>query len=414
MGESFLNGRSFALIRYRATYVLLALTMLIVLLLNVPGQLRITTDSIDSYSLATGLPMVERYGHGWPLEYLARETSATGFGEPRTSSWHISQSVTSFRPWYLLGDVALSLMTLAMIAGLYEFRRKWRTASRQISLRALLVAIFVICAASSYYAAHQAQHSREAATIIRLSRARSAAGESDAVECVWTRGGPTWLRDLVGDPFFIAFDRVCFLCLVPTDNMREVTNFVRLRQVIIDQPVTDQEVNRLTNLRELEAIYLGINGVWKSSGEIPLPTLRVLALSRKRVINTESIRNLPALEILDLADVTLQGDLSKPLQSASKLRVLILRGSNIGDHDLKKAIAGSPRLQAIDLRNTTITDQSIAAIVKLPEVDFLYLEGTQLSSDGINRIHAALPTCDFGYSPLFDHDLTIEPTSENP
>ena len=57
------------------------------------------------------------------------------------------------------------------------------------------------------------------------------------------------------------------------------------------------------------------------------------------------------------------------------------------DHDLERIVSEHPRLQALDLRSTAVTDEGLSHLARLSELKWLWLDPAQCSDQAPGRLH---------------------------
>ena len=145
----------------------------------------------------------------------------------------------------------------------------------------------------------------------------------------YDRGGPDWLRDLVGDEWMVGFDRV---------------EYVRFR----DGPITDdglKNLGGLTNLTRFELSYTQVGD-----------------------------------------------DGLKHLSGLTNLKGLWLNGTQVTDDGLK-CLSGLTNLQVLGLNNTQVTDDGLKHLSGLANLKTLRLNGTQVTNEGVQSLKEKLPHC---------------------
>jgi hypothetical protein len=79
-------------------------------------------------------------------------------------------------------------------------------------------------------------------------------------------------------------------------------------------------------------------------------------------------------------------------RSLNRLEVLDLRGSSINDESLA-IIAELPTVRILRLSNTKVTDAGLEHLRELPRLEFIWIGGTEITNSAIGRFKAVRPGC---------------------
>jgi hypothetical protein len=77
------------------------------------------------------------------------------------------------------------------------------------------------------------------------------------------------------------------------------------------------------------------------------------------------------------------------------LTYINLYRSNVTDAGIKELVSLSHKLEAIDVRSTSVSDKSVPALKQFPRLTLLRVQGSALSAQGRDEIRKALPNCKF-------------------
>jgi hypothetical protein len=252
---------------HRSTVVVALLMLVPAVLMNVPGEL------ISPLTGNVGGGYEAEYVHGWPWVSLHRsvfydfsieggpvapDKPIAGVPWLAWTSWWFWQGKTwRLWPWRLVGDVLVSLLLIAVVASLWEWRRRRRSRAIQFSLAGCLIAFTIIAAILGWW-----WHAKN------VSGWEGSFEESTDGEWLnFQTGyyGPLWLRRLFGkDLLAPAFERVDSADLqVADDNqlMHAVSilkNFPYLRELSISTPRENPQIDysELANLKRLRYLTL--------------------------------------------------------------------------------------------------------------------------------------------------------------
>ena len=82
----------------------------------------------------------------------------------------------------------------------------------------------------------------------------------------------------------------------------------------------------------------------------------------------------------------------KELVKLQNLEMLFLYDAQITDAGLKE-LAKLQKLKILELNRTKITDAGLKEVAKLKQLTLLYLSGTKITAEGIAELRKALPNC---------------------
>lgn len=98
-----------------------------------------------------------------------------------------------------------------------------------------------------------------------------------------------------------------------------------------------------------------------------------------------------SLEQLTLEVTKVDDGMGAWLQKATGLRELDMSWTKVGDSFLQE-LSGFQDLSVLWMTGTRLTDQSIDAILRLPKLESLDVQRTQISEAGLERIRKARPS----------------------
>lgn len=162
-----------------------------------------------------------------------------------------------------------------------------------------------------------------------------------------------------------------------------------LRELYLDGTgITDEGVQQLLPLTELWSFSADDTLITDRGLEYlgRLPNLGLLTLNNTRVRGT-GLAWLADLDDLNLylEDCRLADDaIAEGLPRLTLLRLLSLSKTDIGDHALA-GIGACRRLENLRLAHTRITDATLDLLEDLPALETLYVEGTAVTRDRLER-----------------------------
>jgi hypothetical protein len=224
----------------------------------------------------------------------------------------------------------------------------------------MLILAGVVSAAAAIFAFHRSQHAAEKSILQAIQNTEDPSIQwsgtiSDRVE--WRPGGPSWLRQLVGDRPFQPFDRVVG---IDTSGV-ELKHVVKLRHVKVVRigNVSNRQLKMLEDLPHLGALDMCYANLDDEGQEL---------IDEDGYVIEQYFRlpRMPKLRGLNLYDTAFRGD---------------------GLHNV-------PSIEVLELTGTDIGDDSIPALSTLTNLRELSLYGTSISDSGIDRLREALPDCE--------------------
>lgn len=281
----------FALPWHRSTYVVAAVTALLMVVIAFPGE--ITSPLAGNF----GGAYTATYDHGWPLTFLARGYRYD-FSQPKMfpdipkwgvpwlawDSWQIwemnnarsywsPEDVNSWKPVNLVVDFVVALLVVITLATLWERRRRRSSRLMTFSLRDAALVMTAAACLLGWGAHAQHVHIRELKLVGTLDQLAAYGYESSIA--------PQWLQRLVG-----------------TENLPEL--FLRVDELEIS--VTDQEelqkvIRICKEFKWLKTVEVHDLSMMQLAGLQALPQLEVLKVCFDE-LSAEQIASLAALQQL--------------------------------------------------------------------------------------------------------------------
>jgi internalin A len=203
-----------------------------------------------------------------------------------------------------------------------------------------------------------------------------------SVEALTMENTPTLARQNSGDNSVRSLDA----------GLAHVKNMPRLRKLVLTSTrFSDtglEEIAQITDLEELglQGTFLRDEQLVKLTG---LKNLRVLDISRTRVSDAcfESLMAFKDLEVLRIGNnLTVNGSgflAARRARGLQKLKHLNAAYSGWNDEGMK-GVEMTPTLEYLDLGKTNVNDNNIRAVMKLKDLQYIYLhELERLSGNGL-------------------------------
>ena len=333
-----------------STWFVIALGVGVFTLLNWPGEY----DDISRLYSSDDVTLV----HGWPATYLERDVifdDGYGFLTPieETKFWSLNLDVLDFHPWALLLNCIVACAVIAVVATLWERRRRRLGPWWRFSLRRLFV-IVTLCAVVAGWWSIRAREESETLDLIReIGYTNNPSFQIDFDRTLSFRlehpvlvpHFPGWVRQFIGNERLLPLHINRFVGrfdvnLKESMNLDEVARVINLAPTIVNvwadaaqcrrleillkkQPDLRQlrlvcepeldELKRLRNLRSLELLLC----VPKKSGT-PATS------AEWQPMIAEIIRNNQKLERLELKRHPLDTAACKAIQSLQHLKKLAI------------------------------------------------------------------------------------------
>lgn len=343
-------------VRLAITYSLATVLGTLLIFGNIVGQhvVRPNLSTIGQYG--PHFDVEERFEHGFPFTYVSRGRSLTLGGDRSPGFFDIVHNVEQFDALNLIVNVVIgvaALVTSVLVCNAW-LQRKKRLA--QLSTLEMLLCVGSVACIAAVYSHARSDYLRELGVLQALT-ARSGSASEFRQDVTWSRGGPTWLRRLIGDVPFRVFDRVVAL-EATGEQLEYVIALKQVRAVRVTGTVSNLQLKSLEQLPNLETLDLSF------------------------------VALVEEFETIDADGVVLEPYLCLPT-------MLTLRGINLYDTAFKgDGLEAIPSIEVLDLTATDIGDESVGALATLAELKQLLLGNTKFSDAGINRLRELHRSCD--------------------
>ena len=412
-----------------STGVALAIALLFLFLPNVPGQIVVGPDIFAPGKYGPHFECYERCEHGWPLTYLWREpVEFSTYPFWRLSLWNLSQGVDRWSTTRFLADVAIAILVLLVTGVAFEAWGRRRRAIYQFHVVDLLVLVLVCSVALGRLAAELRERREEQRLLKAIGETKSDVEWGCSVEerAEWERGGPSWLRRIVGDRCFRFLDRVVGLDVTGAE-LKHAVRLRHLKVLRIKWSATKADIKLLENVPKLEALdasflerdiendkelldyddprayeldlpnlpYLrGLNGYdspFSARGLERLTRIEVLYISGEGA-DLKQVACLSRLKELYLPDTAASDSDLRHLAGLQQLEQLWLGFNRLSDAGLAH-LAALPNLRMLDLAYSDVTDEGLDLLKGLSKLECLDLTETKVTDAGVNDLQQALPDC---------------------
>jgi hypothetical protein len=304
----------------------------------------------------------------------------------------------------------LLLMSLWCAAALV-FRRRFQYSLRSLLL--LVVAVAIVCSWLKVQIERAAKQ-KEAVEAIKAAGGGATytlwhnpiwpqEEESDPFSDVNERPPFVWLRELLGDDFFLDVRRLRLNGPKITDAClaRLKTHLNGLDRLdcltLTDAQITDAGLVHLQGLSRLVVLDLARTGI-SDEGLVHLAGLRQLqslALTGTRITDEGLVHleGLRQLQILALTGTRISDEGLVHLKGLGQLQVLDLSGTRVTDRGLLH-LKGLRQLRVLNLSGTRVTDRGLLHLEGLSQLETLLLFGPKVTDEGVKKLRQALPKCE--------------------
>ncbi|MCG8650527.1 MAG: hypothetical protein MI861_11890, partial [Pirellulales bacterium] len=260
--------------RFRSSYVVAALVLTLLCLLNLPGRLQIDWDVLAAKdSLDPSFPRFQTRVnclHGWPMVVLRRAGSHVNgvTAAPLGSYWHLLRDVKSFHPLGLIINLLVGwfLVRGAMLA--FDRWRRKRKSLLQMHVIDVLAIASLVAIVSCVLMYHDSTNQKERSAIDRISKIlpKSVNWGSHAVDrACWLPSRTAWIREARQQHYLSVFDRVVGFS-VSGEELPELKELKHLRYVQLRGEVTNGKLQTLTELPQLEVLDISVYQITDKDG----------------------------------------------------------------------------------------------------------------------------------------------------
>ncbi|MGI8980856.1 MAG: leucine-rich repeat domain-containing protein [Pirellulaceae bacterium] len=383
---------------HTSSRVLMGLILLVMVLLNGPGQV---THHVDRVSGLDIFDLVPQYEHGWPLTHLVRQekrdhpwsANAHQFSFPTIAKcwqfWDLQGSDTFF-PGRLVANVAIGFLISVAAGWLFEMWRRRHRSLLQIHLLDIGLATTAVGALLAWYVAARSAHQREEAalslTVEEMTEHGLIGGNMFAVER--EQGGPTWLRLCLGDRPFEFLDRVIVARIRMGNDLSKLAAFPHLRKASVSCR-NPQELEQLARFRELEDLDLGLSIQSEvhrdGTGRLPpFPKLRILTLRSWGTVPT-GLDQLQNLQVLDMHYSPASPEAFQEIGRLRRLKQLSL-GKHASIPEAMVHLASLVELETLSLNQPSLNDPDAVHLARLPALKVLATENMRASHAAFERL----------------------------
>ncbi|MCH7725194.1 MAG: hypothetical protein IH991_01745 [Planctomycetes bacterium] len=428
---------------HRSTVVVLVLTLSLFVLINLPGERRVTNFEPQWRHLQ----IEEELQHGWPFTYVHRECEYSIFESNYARIWRPWTSIRRFSLASLCFNVAIAVGLSVVVAALFEMRRRHRRRLLQLHMSDIFIVVTAISLMLGWMQRlyHSDRHQQQAIGKLNLTTYRPREPTDNRYlflmhqfyDSHTERMLPTWIDELGILPSFENviglritihannadaiseikhFQHLRYLYLSAWHDRADVNiEFVEdLRQLRVFHPpmgIDDADARNLSNLTALEELRLDHTRLTDDAMVHLRRLTRLKSLTLPVRLSNKGLQhigNLTALEKLHLphtmdgADLGclqrltnlrelqlgwgIQQDALTGVRHLCKLERLDYLPMDLSDEGLSNLINLS-NLKYLRLNERKITDQGLVYVGRLQELEFLDLSETQISDCGL--VHLA-------------------------
>jgi hypothetical protein len=355
-----------------------------------------------------------------------------GWTDEEPSLWRVFDDVGNVTWANVMANIACAAMIVFIAGVTCEWRRRRRNSVYQFRLTDLLAVTAFVAIIAARLVNAQSEYREELRLIDELNASGGSPLYIDRGSWTsWEPRGPNWLRHSFGDASLEVFDRVA---QVSADEwqLESAMAFRHLKSLRV-QPrtkITQQGLTQLSDLKELEALDLSsvlfVKGKTYLAEESialpPFPKLRGLSVSQT-IFAGNGLEHSPSLEVLDLARSNVDDRIVPQLAKMRRLRALSLAETRVTRiPELPKLrflnLAGATEfggegledlsmIESLSLRNTQVDNETIPALVNMPELVHLDLSNSKVTDAGLKHVAEAkrLKYLFLNHLPITDQGL---------
>ena len=363
----------------RLTIVCCLLLFAALTLLNLCGRTFVEVDIATGAKRTTSSGFLEQSitaQAGWPIAFLSLS---------RDRFWplaHLDEGVRWVSVEAIVANLAVAAALAALGAVLIAQRFRSRRGWWQFGLFDLVALMTLAAAVLGWWYLPAQRNRQERAICSELDPVphRTFPYLSDSpTKIFYQPGRADWIRSIVGEQLLPDTSYIVGVECHGRD-CRHVAGFSRLRVVRFHGSVTDEELNLLAQLPELEALDLAEAAIRKDRGRWIDPP---------KVEHEYNLR-LPQLKRLKASDNVLQGS---DLANLVGLEELYLDGCLLDDASLR-VISRLPKLRVLDLSNSKLDDAGLLLLAKLEQLEQVNVYRTSVTQQGRDHFSSLRPNCE--------------------
>lgn len=407
-----------------STKVVIAVVVIGLIFANVPAREMTYVEIPDDGKYGPHYEPYTRYEHGWPSSYLTRNIWIS-WGL-RSNSWGITQNVQSFSVSGIAIDSLVAAVVVTCAAAIFESWRRRRQSLWRFRLIELFGVLTTVAVAGGWYQWQSRIANLEAAALqeAHLDYLKQYPDESKYPfdDVTYERGGPTFLRELLGDKPFTFQDRVVHADIIDS-NPKFANQFPYLQCIRPGADGIETDAARsISKLRRLETLDVFMSGLGPLTEHPPLKSLRGInlfdggvterdlvwigectnleQLEMSRVnIGDEGLRHLIGLKKLKALSVgggygepEFSDDCFESLACLDSLEELWLSGEFRGDKI--ESLLQLRRLKSLYLSSQNFSPANLKRLEKFGHLKRLSVPASGISDPDIAKLQAAIPNCE--------------------
>jgi Leucine-rich repeat (LRR) protein len=362
-----------------STWVLLSLLAVPLVLISVPGEIRLA----DNY---------DEYRYGWPLVYRVDQDPVQNLFDLRNEApWTLADAWQLhaegiWYPWALVVDL-ISCCAILFIASVgWQWWLRQRKRWYQFGLKEMLLATIVFAALWGYAGVGYVRENR---IVAHLSEEMGEPNEPNPTGRQFSiqkeYHGPRWLAKLVGTRRLPFFDRVTY-CEIECDNpafirdrLNELSGLHHLYGLSLDdqgfkgESITDKNLEIIGSFSQLHSLALRGHGITDAG-----------------IVCLESLTRLTDLDVTStsVTDIGLRALLAKnsklrttpSLRQASITAIQAMGGDAVGTHTNAIPDHG---FALVEIKDVDGADLHLERLREFPRLQRLYLRNLELTSEDL-------------------------------
>jgi Leucine-rich repeat (LRR) protein len=179
------------------------------------------------------------------------------------------------------------------------------------------------------------------------------------------------------------------LKVVPALRHLDVGGYQRVDSGLWGLPLTEQNLERLGGLSQLESLSLRGAKLTDRGSDRPGSDLAI----KTEIVGLEALAPLTNLRSLDLGDLPIKSADLSWLSSLGQLQQLDIDGSYQVDDATVPVLLALHNLKRLNLSGTVFSDAGLSQLAELPSLERLIVGGTQVSANAIAAFSQRRPNC---------------------
>ncbi len=382
--------------RYVSTYLVIAVIVSVLVLLNLPGRIDSRWDVLaEKDSLKPTYPRFHSYTdclHGWPAPFVRRGALVPDVPPPatRVSYWRIGHDVKWFSVVALLVDILIGVIVIGVAGSAYHSWRRRRKTLLQLHVIDVMGIAGVVAACSGILAYNYSILGLEQRTLQRVTIHAPKSvnwGHRALDRARWQPSRIAWIKEFRDHDYVSVFDRIVGF-EVGGEELPLLTDLKHLQYVKVRGDVSNEALQSLAELPNLFVLDLSVSHLEAAGSDPsggmqlpPLPTLQGLNFGGSAEFRGDGLDGLEKIEVLDLSGTAVGDSGLAKLAGLEHLKHLYLDATEVSNDGLK-VLRDCPNLQRLSIRFVGIDASGLRHLANIDNLRWLYLyRGNPLTAE---------------------------------